>query len=110
MPASYQNSRSNSMSWPGRQCPQFARKRVPYGGRILAFSGISCVNRVVRAPQRAERRGIGMAHERVPLPMPRHRTIRDLYGPLVDTDEVPWIGRDDSRTLRGRRNRCRRWR
>src|SRR5206468_8350764 len=35
-----------------------------------------------------ERRGIGMADQQIPLPMPRHRAIGHLRRTFVDTDQV----------------------
>ena len=72
----------------GRQGPQFAREGLPHGGRILGFQRHQHGKPRRPLHQGAERRGIRMAHEQVPLPMPRHRTIRHLRGPLVDADQV----------------------
>ena len=72
----------------GRQGPQFAREGLPHGGRILGFQRHQQGNPRRPLHQGTERRGIRMAHEQVPLPMPRHRAIRHLRWPLVDADQV----------------------
>ena len=72
----------------GWQGPQVACEGLSHGGRILR-----CERHQQGKPRRAlyqgaERGGIGMADQQVPLPMPRYGAIRHLVGPFVDADEV----------------------
>ena len=61
-----------------RQGPQFAREGLPHRGRVLGLQRHQHGKPCRPLHQCAKRRGIRMAHEQVPLPMPRHRAIRDL--------------------------------
>ena len=72
----------------GGQRTQFAREGLPHRGRIPRLQRHQ--QRKARGPlhQGPKRRRIGMAHEQVPLPVPRHGPIRHRGRPLVDAEEV----------------------
>ena len=60
----------------GGQRSQFTCKGLPHGGGILGLQRDQHDKPGGPLHQRAERRGIGMAHEQVSLPMPWHRAVR----------------------------------
>jgi len=71
-----------------RQRPQFAREGPTHRGHVLRLQWHQHGKPCRPFHQGTERGRIGMAHEQVSLPMPRHRAVRHLGRPLVNADQI----------------------